>query len=348
VLKSPRSATGGFRLLHRRHEGLVSTKDLDDAVRTRFEQRPKMGPSPELPRVSTLSVNGMDYYLRLYRLDRLIAAARALWVSQFALQAGIDIPRTVQTCFTNIRGQRVFAILEESVDGTTCWEKISPLSVASLADSARRWHGMSPTCVKPYKGLFVHDHGTFQRRVKRVEQSGQPWSESERRLIDLAQQMLDRPEMHGFTALSHGDVNPHNLIMRKTESVAWIDFERITLRPIWHDLSAIISNVLRRHGNALVDLFENRYFSGLPELHEHWRAIHAHWFLIYHVIQGVKWRSKPREGDKGGSMREEWARNAFVLAASFQGSEQNQRSSTDLMAHAENALRNNLKPAHKA
>lgn len=346
ALDSPRSAIGGMRLLCRRHEGLVSPRDLDDAVRTRMEQCSKMGAPPNLVRVSTLNVNGLDCYLRLYPMDRLIAAARGLWVGQFAPQAGIDVPRTLQTCFTKIRTQRVFAILEESIDGPTCWEKMSPLIAESLADSTRRWHGVPPTYVTPYKSLFLRDQGRlrFPRRVKRIEQSGQPLSETERRLIDLAQQTLDRAEMHELIALSHGDVNPHNLIVRETDSLAWIDFEQISLRPIWHDLSAMISNVLRRHGTALVDLFEKRYFSGMPELHEHWLSVHADWFLLYHVIEGVKWRTPLRGGERGESMRKEWARRAFLLAASFEGSKQNQKSSADLMAHAQKALQSKLEP----
>ncbi len=144
-----------------------------------------MGAPPNLVRVSTLNVNGLDCYLRLYPMDRLIAAARGLWVGQFAPQAGIDVPRTLQTCFTKIRTQRVFAILEESIDGPTCWEKMSPLIAESLADSTRRWHGVPPTYVTPYKSLFLRDQGRlrFPRRVKRIEQSGQPLSETERRLI---------------------------------------------------------------------------------------------------------------------------------------------------------------------
>ncbi len=317
-------------------------------MRTRLEQCSKMGPTPELLSVSTLNVIGMDCYLRLYPIDRLIAAARALWVSEFMPQAGIDVPRTVQTCFTRIRAQRVFAILEESIDGPTCWEKMSPLTAARLADSARRWHRTPSTYVAPYESLFLHDPGRFQQRVKRVEQSGQPWSETERRLINLARQMLDRPEMQGFIALSHGDINPHNLIVGKTDSLTWIDFERVTVRPIWHDLSAMISNILRRHGTALIDLFEKRYFSGMPEQHEHWLSIHADWFLLYHVIEGVKWRTTPREGDKGGSLRKVWARRAFLLAASFEGTDQNQKSSAELMAHAQKTLESNLEPANAA
>ncbi len=337
----------GIRLLTSKYRNDIQPRQLDGIIRERFGMLPSGTKKQDFPRVSLLTIEGQSYYLRLYPIPLLTNAARHLWACNLRRQHKISVPKVQQICFTSVAGHRCLAVLEENLGGKQIGHRTWTISLAQrFAAELAKWHAIREQHYRALPGLFIwFNVATYSKQLNCQHLPGREPTAEQRDLIELGRQLLNEPELFSPLRISHGDVNPHNLIEQNNGGVAWVDMDLISVRPVWDDLAMVICKFMNKQVPTIVDAFEKTYFQHHPDLWEHWKTVRLRWLVLQNVLLGVKWLSIDRRRWGGGNTSAEtyrpyeWAQRCFAQAESVSRISQKNHSSDHMIKHIHAAFR---------
>lgn len=323
LFKSPRATLGGVRLLAANHQSDIEQARLSQILDEHVAALPSSLSAQDFPRVRPINIEGRDCYLRFYQTDELIKAARYLAAVDWASDCGIHVPPTLHTSFRRVAGRHCFAILEQGVAGTeighTRW---SIERGERFADVLSRWHGVPEHAYAPIRPLLVgFDPRGYRRRLVKPPKAGNASTAEQRALIVRASGLLDKAELFKPLAVSHGDVNPHNVIEAPNGELAWVDLDMISYRPPWQDITITMCKLMNREDPAVVDAFERVYFRDRQAQVEQWWRIRRDWMFLMNVLEGVRWLAVDRTRRVGSGVADsddtepvKWAQQFFTQA----------------------------------
>jgi len=290
------SAISTICSIFKKHKSFLTSKELSNIIRERFKEVTIDSGMTNFPRVSTMQINGKLYYLRLYSLNNLLNASRYLWASYCLKKSKIMTPKIEQTCLTSIAEIKCYAVLENRLPGKEMASiKQNSIITGNFANDLRQWHNIPRVFYKNYKGIFaIHDKKHFGTRINRKALPNITLNEKQLELISQAKGLIHKPELYSHMSISHGDVNPHNLIIHKENTIAWVDMDMICLQPIWYDLAAAMCKIMIKNHPSDINVFEKAYFKNKPELYQEWKLLKNHWLFLYNVLEAVKWFATDR------------------------------------------------------
>lgn len=124
------------------------------------------------------------------------------------------------------------------------------------------------------------------------QQNFQPVSDFLDKLSYVSQNNYDISKHDGLKhfenenmVLSHGDLNPGNILLRNHKMVAVIDFAFAGVSTIWTDLARFIGRVPKEFSDIMISAFEKKFkskinFSAIEEMEDTWHYV-DHQYMLY-------------------------------------------------------------------
>ncbi len=321
-IQSPICLTRSVRLLSTDFSNKIQVSELRHILREYYSSAVINRSTKISGSCTEFDIAGNQFYLKLFGPAKLITAARHIWASRCMLHFDIAAPAIEQTCVTSISGKKYYAILEQKIPGREIGETPWSVELArNFASGLARWHGISLDNYRPYQCIMNDKRQVnYQQHFSRLLQLTGTQSTQYRDLLDYAKYLIDDSTLFGELRISHGDINPHNIIIQKDFKVYWIDMDMIGLRPIWHDLATIMCRFSYQNSSVAINAFEEQYFSLQPQFYEIWMQIRNQWLFLRNVLEGIKWQTVHlRPGIKLPESRKSepatWARRFFEQAS---------------------------------
>lgn len=340
AIRSPITVLLAAKLFFSLHKNNINSGQLDKTIRNLFSDLNFGAGMNAFPRVSIIHTNGQLYYLRLYIPSMLLEAARYLWAVKVTPKLNIITPTIEQTCFTIVAGIKCFAILEHRLPGTVMGNnKWNSILARNFATELNKWHQIANAEFKNYRGTFVHcDKKHFEGRMNLKALPNIALNQEQENLINYANTLIQKQELFTQMCITHGDVNPHNLIIFDENKISWIDMDMISMQPLWYDLATVICKIMIESSPSVIDEFEKEYFENQPELHQEWKQLRHHWLVLFNVLEGVKWFATDRTKRIGSQIFAQhdpettlWGKRFFTQAAAILNNSDPNLSSGELV-----------------
>jgi len=287
LVDAPQALLEGARWLCARGGSFLTARSLRRLLHKTFAALPSAVKHHEFPRVSKISSDGRNWFLRLYWLPYLHTAAQYLWACRVARELGVTAPVVRQRCIARIGSHWCLAMIEEELGGAPVSEWTCELA-ADLGRGVAAWHSIKqvPAFMRLSRTGRSPTLG-YAELLQRPPRGGLVFSRKQQTAIAAARSSLADEDFIGESAVSHGDLHPRNLLALTTGRVGWVDLDRVRLRPVWHDLAAAAFDLLRNVPEA-IDAFEETYFRERPHGRSAWRRHRRRWFHLYSMLKAAR------------------------------------------------------------